>query len=144
MKKMYSIWSFSLTFPSVTLACQLFSIAPLLTSPLLLWGASWLSYWSPTNFTNCPSFSVLSPQQRSLSYNFQPARCNDFAFYFHYHYYSAQKYSSLFFGTKCGQIFHSFRLRQTPTWSLLVFLGGRSERREAFAAAHNVVKIVRQ
>ena len=36
MKKMYSIWSFSLTFPSVTLVCQLFSIAPLLTSPLLL------------------------------------------------------------------------------------------------------------
>ena len=62
---------------------------------LLLGGASGPEFWSPTNSTNRPSFSVLSPQ-RTSPLSFQKARCDDFAFYFDSHCPSAKEYSSIF------------------------------------------------
>ena len=70
-----------------------------------------------------PLSPVFRSNKRSPSFNFQKARCDDFVSYFHSRCLSSEKYLSLSFlcccsfffsGTKCGQIFHSFRPNQTP------------------------------
>ena len=68
-----------------------------------------------------PLSPVFSPNKRPPSFNFQKARWDDFAFYFDFHCPSAKEYSSHssaatrhFSGTKCSQIFHSFRPHQLP------------------------------
>ena len=84
----------------MTPTSQLLSIAPLFTSPLLPLllhqdGASGPGFRSPTNFTNCPSFSPLLPQRTTHFLQFQKVRWNDFVFYFDSHCPSAEEYSSL-------------------------------------------------
>ena len=82
------------SFPSL-LSLHLFCL--LLSYPFLLLGsAAGSGFRLPTNSTNCPSFSGLSPQQQPPSFNFQKARWDDFACYFDSHCPSAEKYSCLF------------------------------------------------
>ena len=69
-----------------------------------------------------PLSSVYRSNERPPSFNFQKARWDGFASYFDSHCPSAEEYSSLssaaalyLSGTKCGQIFYSFRPHQTPS-----------------------------
>ena len=81
----------------MTLIYLLFSIAPLAVAPsltpsLLLGDVLRPGLRSPTNSTNQPSLSSLSPQQTSPSFNFQKAHWDNFAFYFDTHCPSAEEY----------------------------------------------------
>ena len=101
----YSTGSFPLTSsPLMTLTQPPFSIAPLLTFPLLLLLLLFLApgrcfrTWVLTIYQFFfPSLSLRSfaPTSVPLSFNFQKARWDGFAFYFDSHCPSAEEYSSL-------------------------------------------------
>ena len=140
----------------MTLTYLLFSVAHLLTSPLLLrlspyvflGGASGSGFCSPADSTNCSSFSGLSPNERPPFFNFQKARWDDLAYYFDSHCPSAEKYSSLslssaasFFTSLTLNAAKSFipfdRIKSHPkAWWSAEVEEAVSERRKAFAAAH--------
>ena len=74
------------------------------------------------NLLSVPLFPAFCPNERPPSFNFQKARWDDLAFRRGI----LVSFSFLcccflyFFGTECGQIFHSFRPHQTPSKSLVV------------------------
>ena len=115
----------------MTLTHPPFSIAPLLTFPLLP-----------------PLLPFLAPVFRPSSFNFQKARWDDFVSYFDSHYRSAEEYSSLSLSSAAA-LFISLALnaaessipfgrikRHPNAWWSAVVEGAVSERRKAFAAAH--------
>ena len=130
----------------MTLTHPPFSIAPLLTSPLLpllapgrcyrTWVLTIYQFFSP----------VFRPNKRPSSFNFQKARWDGFASFFDSHCPSAEEYSSL---SSAAALFTSQALNATKSsipfgrikrspkawWSAEVE-EAVGERRKAFAAAH--------
>ena len=95
-----------------------------------------------------PLSPVFRPNERLPSFNFQKARCDDFAYYFYFHCPSAEEYSSLSLSSTAAPFtfltlnaakssipFGRIKRHPTAWWSAEVE-ETVSERRKAFAAAH--------
>ena len=102
-----------------------------------------------------PLYPVFRPNERSLSFNSQKARWDDFASYFDPHCPSAEEYSSLSLSSTAA-LFTSLALnavkssipfgrikRHPKDWWSGEVEGAVNERRKAFAAAHRGYKIAR-
>ena len=101
MGRKYSIESFPFTTFSLTLTCLLFSIAswafaPPLISPLLWKMLQDLSFDHLPILPILPLSPIFRPNERPPSFDFQKARRDDFAIYFHSRCSSSKEYSAFF------------------------------------------------